>query len=210
MISLSLSVCSPLNHTNSREKKRYLNYNNLEMANFTNLRMKGPGTTLDISDNVIKANLTPEIYRIDDLELSGNNLMSELPDPYDDDQNFIRTFGAKDAQINGTVPSSIVRCKSLRSIFLDDNAQMFGILPEQIATLENLTQLYFSKTNLYCPKTQQWKQWAPRVNTDCQTYFQGQSEDPPVFVPVITYALVLPVIVVIVSLVSALVAWRSS
>ena len=120
---------------------------------------------LDLSGNELTGAIPPELGNLSGLStlyLDGNELTGPIP-PELGGLSGLRRVSIKDNRLSGSLPPQLGDMANLRRLYLIDNAEMSGTLPSSLTALDKLNELLLTGTGLCAPGDAGFQSWLSDV-----------------------------------------------
>ena len=120
---------------------------------------------LDLSGNELAGTIPPELGNLSGLStlyLDGNELTGPIP-PELGGLSGLRRVSIKDNRLSGSLPPQLGDMANLRRLYLIDNAEMSGTLPSSLTALDKLNELLLTGTGLCAPGDAGFQSWLSDV-----------------------------------------------
>ena len=120
---------------------------------------------LDLSGNELTGGVPSELGNLSGLSalyLDGNELTGPIP-PEFGGLSGLRLVSIKDNRLSGSLPPQLGDMANLRRLYLIDNAEMSGTLPSSLTALGKLNELLLTGTGLCAPGDAGFQSWLSDV-----------------------------------------------
>ena len=120
---------------------------------------------MNLSGNDLEGAIPPELGNLSGLSalyLDGNELTGPIP-PEFGGLSGLRLVSIKDNRLSGSLPPQLGDMANLRRLYLIDNAEMSGTLPSSLTALDKLNELLLTGTGLCAPGDAGFQSWLSDV-----------------------------------------------
>ena len=132
---------------------------------------------LTLTQNLLKGNLTEQIYWPKSISLNNNFFTGTIPDRTSVSFSSLARLNLNGNFLTGSVPASITTNTLLVNVDIGYNTKLTGELPAQIASMPYLETFLFYNTALTCPQDSQWDSFEAHVSTSCPYHYNYSSYD---------------------------------